>query len=152
MQLTQKEISLLKDLKDDELLCAEKYARHAAAAADPKLKNLFSSISEKERQHYNALVQLETGTPPAPSSLSGGGQASGNAGSQSSGNQNQSPEDKYLCTDLLYAEKFASSLYDTCIFEFSDESARTLLNTIQKEEQHHGKAIYDYMNANGMYS
>ena len=38
------------------------------------------------------------------------------------------------------------------VFEFTDENARNLLNGIQKQEQGHGKAIYDYMSANGMYS
>ncbi len=59
--------------------------------------------------------------------------------------------DCYLCTDLLSSEKHASALYDTCIFEFKDENARTLLNSIQKAEQGHGKALYDYMSVNGMY-
>ena len=59
--------------------------------------------------------------------------------------------DKYLCTDALAAEKHASSLYDTCIFEFRDDNVRDQLNHIQKEEQQHGKRIYDYMSANMMY-
>ncbi|MDE7300442.1 MAG: spore coat protein, partial [Lachnospiraceae bacterium] len=45
-----------------------------------------------------------------------------------------------------------SHLYDTCIFEFKDEGARNVLNHIQKEEQEHGKMIYDYMSTNSMYS
>ena len=49
-------------------------------------------------------------------------------------------------------EKHASHLYDTCVFEFTQESLRKVLNTIQSEEQGHGKAIYDYMSANAMYS
>ena len=60
--------------------------------------------------------------------------------------------DSYLCTDVLTMEKHASHLYDTCIFEFTQESLRNVLNSIQKEEQGHGKAIYDYMSANSMYS
>ncbi len=54
--------------------------------------------------------------------------------------------------DVLATEKHASHLYDTCIFEFNDENARNALNHIQKEEQEHGKMIYDYMSVNGMYS
>jgi hypothetical protein len=42
-------------------------------------------------------------------------------------------------------------LYDTCIFEFADANVRSLLNHIQKEEQEHGKMIYDYMAVNCMY-
>ena len=33
-----------------------------------------------------------------------------------------------------------------------DDAARAALNHIQKEEQNHGKMIYDYMTANNMYS
>ena len=65
-----------------------------------------------------------------------------------------SPEktgDCYLCSDLLTTEKHASHLYDTCVFEFTDKNARDALNHIQKEEQEHGKYIYDYMSANYMY-
>ena len=52
---------------------------------------------------------------------------------------------------MLTGEKGVSALYNTCIFEFVDEGARTYLNSIQKQEQNHGKMIYDYMSANGMY-
>ncbi|MBQ8758725.1 MAG: spore coat protein, partial [Clostridia bacterium] len=48
-------------------------------------------------------------------------------------------------------EKEVSKLYDTCIFEFNDDNARNYLNSIQKQEQNHGKMIYDYMAANNMY-
>ncbi|MEG1743900.1 MAG: spore coat protein, partial [Clostridia bacterium] len=60
--------------------------------------------------------------------------------------------DCFLCSDVLTAEKHASHLYDTCIFEFKDKNIRDILNHIQKEEQGHGKMIYDYMQANGMYA
>ena len=59
MQLTQKETSLLKDLKDQEKLCEEKYRKHAAAASDPQLKNLFSRLAQTEKAHYDMLVQME---------------------------------------------------------------------------------------------
>lgn len=42
MQLTAKEASLLKDLKEEEKLYIEKYTRHARCAADGQLKNLFA--------------------------------------------------------------------------------------------------------------
>ena len=58
----------------------------------------------------------------------------------------------YICSDLLATEKHASALYDTCIFEFKNEQLRTVLNSIQREEQEHGKKIYVYMSANNMYS
>ena len=37
-------------------------------------------------------------------------------------------------------------------FEFTENNIRDVLNHIQKEEQEHGKAIYDYMAQNGMYN
>ena len=60
--------------------------------------------------------------------------------------------DAFLCSDLLATEKHASSLYDTCVFEFADPQARQVLNHIQTEEQEHGLKLYEFMNNNGMYS
>jgi hypothetical protein len=59
--------------------------------------------------------------------------------------------DCFLCSDTLAGEKHVSRLYDTCVFEFSDARVRNVLNHIQKEEQEHGKWLYDYMSVNGMY-
>ena len=57
MQPTQKEAGLLKDLKDQEQLCVDKYRRHAASANDPQLKTCLnswlrssSSISTRSRR------------------------------------------------------------------------------------------------------
>ncbi len=44
MQLTQKETSLLKDLKTQEKLCAEKYEKYSAEALDPQLKTCFRAL------------------------------------------------------------------------------------------------------------
>ena len=60
-------------------------------------------------------------------------------------------QDAYLCQDLLATEKHVSSVYNTGIFEFKDAGMRDALNHIQKEEQEHGKKLYDYMSQNGMY-
>lgn len=149
MQLTQKETSLLKDLKEQEKLCVEKYTKYADSANDVQLKKLFTQIAQVEQQHFDTLTQMEQGNVPQ----------------QGGGSQNQqvfttiysadTPEkqaDRYLCSDVLSAEKHVSHLYDTCVFEFKDEQLRNTLNHIQKEEQGHGKMIYDYMAANGMYS
>lgn len=150
MQLTQKETSLLKDLKGQEQLCVDKYTKHSECAVDPQLKNLFSQIAGIEQQHYDTITQMESGTVPAPS---GGSQTQPTFSATYTVGQNQDKQnDCYLCTDVLTMEKHASHLYDTCIFEFTDENARTMLNHIQKEEQNHGKMIYDYMKSNSMYS
>ena len=64
MNLTQKERDLLKDLKNQEQLCIEKYAKHSQTAVDGQLKNLFDMISKIENSHLSALVQIENGSCP----------------------------------------------------------------------------------------
>ena len=151
MQFTQKEKDLLKDMKDEEQLCIDKYTRHAESAHDAQLKNLFSCIAQVEREHLNTLTSIESGSTSQGSS----GGASCPTTFSATYNTSETPEKKddcFLCSDLLAGEKHASHLYDTCVFEFKDESVRNALTHIQKEEQQHGKAIYDYMQANSMYS
>lgn len=148
MQLTQKESDLLKDLKDQEKLCIEKYTKHSSCAKDGQLKNLFSSLADGEQKHLQALDTLGEGTVPPPFPT---GNSSESFSQTYTSDTPEKQNDCFLCTDLLTAEKHASHLYDTCIFEFSDKGARDLLNSIQKQEQYHGKAIYDYMSANSMY-
>ncbi|MDD2221460.1 MAG: spore coat protein [Clostridia bacterium] len=152
MQLSQKETSLLKELKDQEKLCVEKYNKHASAASDQQLKSLFTQIAQSEQTHYNTITQIENGTVPQMSgSSSSSAQPTFNATYSAAENTNMQ-NDCYLCTDLLSGEKHVSQLYNTCIFEFKNEGIRNALNHIQKEEQEHGKMIYDYMAANNMYS
>ncbi|MGI6751945.1 MAG: spore coat protein [Anaerovoracaceae bacterium] len=156
MQLTQKEQLLLKDLKEHEQTCVEKYNKYAAEAHDPQLQVLFSQISQKEQQHLNSINQIAGGA--VPSVQSGGGsqssqmQLSFTPTYASGSNDPNQKADSFLCTDLLSTEKHVSSLYDTCIFEFKDTNIRKVLNHIQKEEQEHGEMIYNYMAQNGMYS
>lgn len=150
MQLTQKETELLKDLKGQEKLCVEKYNNHSAAALDPQLKNLFSQIAKIEQQHYDTIVKIENGETPA---MGGGSQTQPSfTAAYSIAETEDKKNDCFLCSDLLTMEKHASHLYDTCIFEFKQETLRNTLNQIQKEEQNHGKMIYDYMSANSMYA
>lgn len=152
MQLTQKEMTLLKDMKSQEKICIEKYTKYASSALDPQLKELFTSIANVEQQHLNTLTQIENGTVTAPSSSSGTAMPSSFSSNYGLGETPDKQADAYLCADLLADEKHVSSLYNTCIFEFSDKTVRDTLNHIQKEEQEHGKAVYDYMSANNMYS
>ena len=49
-------------------------------------------------------------------------------------------------------EKYVSAAYNTAIFEFKDTNVRDVLNHIQKEEQKHGEAIFQYMNSKGLYN
>lgn len=150
MTLTQKETSLLKDLKDQEKLCSDKYRKHSECAKDAQLKNLFSQLSATEKKHYDTLCMIEQGQVPQ----TGGGSQTKPSFTATYG-ADETPDkqnDSYLCTDLLSDEKHVSALYDTCIFEFKDENLRNILNHIQKEEQEHGKMLYDYMAVNAMYS
>ena len=153
MKLTQKETMLLKDLKNAEEICIEKYGTYAARAEDPELKELFETIRSKELEHLSSIESLMQGTVP----MTGGSQQQ-NQQSQTSGasaccgecGKTMSKNDEFLCRDALDTEKHVSSVYDTCIFEFCDAGTRNVLNHIQKEEQEHGKQLYDYMSCHGM--
>lgn len=148
LQLSQKETSLLKDMKDQEQLCIDMYTKHSECASDPQLKNLFTQMAQTEREHLNTLNQICSGTVP---SMAGGSKTMPTFTATYTGQTPEMKNDKYLCSDALAIEKHASHLYDTCVFEFGDENVRKVLNHIQKEEQDHGKMLYDYMSANGMY-
>ena len=148
MTLTQKEMSLLKDMKDQEQLCIDKYTKHSACAHDPQLKNLFSTLASAETQHLNGLCSLESGQVPQTQN---GSSALPSFTPYHTSETPEKKEDCYFCSDVLSGEKEVSKLYDTCIFEFADQQARSYLSSIQTQEQVHGKMIYDYMTANGMY-
>ncbi len=152
MQLTQKEKDLLKDMKDEEQLCIDKYTRHAQVAHDAQLKNLFSCIAQVEREHLNTLSSIESGSKAQGSSGGGTNCPTTFTATYNSSETAEKKDDCFLCSDLLAGEKHASHLYDTCVFEFGDTSIRDTINHIQKEEQNHGKMIYDYMKTNSMYS
>ena len=152
LTLSEKEKTLLKDLKGQEKICIEKYTKYASIALDTQLKQLFTEISNVEREHLSTLTQIENGT--LPSTNSGAKQTVNTLFSEyyGMGDTPDKQSDCYLCSDLLADEKHVSNLYNTCIFEFRETPLRDALNHIQKEEQEHGKAIYDYMAKNNMYA
>lgn len=161
VNLTTKERLLLEDEKSHETLCISKYNDYANKANCQELKNLFSSLAQKEQQHLDSINQILNGVVPNV-----------NSGSQNSQNQQMSQSntqsipnignnmssgtydksDKYLCQDALSTEKYVSATYNTAIFEFKDKNIRQVLNHIQKEEQEHGEQIYNYMNQHNMYN
>ena len=143
MTFTQKESTLLKDLKAQEQLCVQKYGSYANEACDSNLKNLFNSIQQVEQGHLNSLNQLIGGQMPQ-TGQSGGQKPTWNGQCSTSCSVDQRRRDYYLVSDALATEKHASSLYDTCIFEFNDTNVRDLLNHIQKEEQQHGEQLNGY--------
>ena len=153
LTLTQKETSLLKDMKEQEKLCVEKYTKHAKAAHDPQLQSLFNSIAAIEKHHLELLTQMETGQSPA--SGAGAEEQKGTTTFQAFYPATDTPEKQqyaYLCADLLATEKHASALYNTCVFEFGQPALRKTLNQIQTDEQHHGEQLWQYMKVNGMYA
>ena len=151
MTLTQKETSLLADLKSQEQLCIEKYSKYEASACDPCLKSLFSSIKSTEQSHLSTISRIMSGeevtTNAAPSAVSQKLECQ-----PSSCSVEQKSSDSFLCKDALAMEKHVSALYDTSIFEFTSPALRDTLNHIQKEEQNHGEQLYQYMAKNNMYS
>ena len=151
MQLTQKEQDLIKDMKSTEQLCIDKYTKSALAANDVQLRDMLNQIAEVERGHLNTLTQIENGQCPPPSGGSSSSQQNVIKETYGAAETEEKKNDAFLASDLLAAEKHASHLYDTCIFEFKDDNIRQQLNHIQKEEQQHGKQLYDYMQKNSMY-
>lgn len=154
MLLNEKETMLLQDLKADEKLCVDKYGKYEAEACNSNLKNIFREIGQAEQQHYDTISQILGGTVP---NMNMGNSQQAKPQQQSTNQslsygQQEKTNDKYLCSDVLGTEKHVSAFYNTSIFEFKDENVRNTLNHIQKEEQEHGKKIYDYMEQNGMYN
>ena len=62
MPLSEKETTLLKDLKGQEKLCIEKYTKAADSAIDPQLKDLFNQLANVEKNHLSTIEQMEKGT------------------------------------------------------------------------------------------
>ena len=151
MTLTQKENSLLCDLKSQESLCIEKYSKYASEAHDPCLKALFEKIKGAEMTHLDTVNKIlsgeEVSMPAAPSATAAKAECS-----PSSLTESERGEDAFLCRDALAMEKHVSSVYDVSVFEFSSPTLRDTLSHIQKEEQNHGLELYSYMSSCGMYS
>ena len=72
VQLTTKERMLLQDQKSQEELCVQKYQSYSGLAQDPQLKQLFSSLAQKEQEHLNSINQILAGQIPAMGAQSGG--------------------------------------------------------------------------------
>ena len=147
--LSQKERMLLEDQKNHEQICIEKYTNYANQAKDAQLKQIFIANAQVERNHLNSINQLLSGKLPQMNQQQ-------NTNSNQTMNNTQTAgvglSDKDMCTDLLMTEKYVSGAYDTTIFEFRDTRVRDVLNHIQKEEQKHGEAIFQYMESKGMYN
>lgn len=156
--LSQKERTLLEDQKKHEQICIEKYTNYANQAKYTQLKQIFNANCQSERTHLDSINQLLSGTIPQMNQQQNQGSAQPVANPSSTTNMNNTQSsgvnlsDADMCTDLLMTEKYVSGTYDTTIFEFRDTNVRDVLNHIQKEEQKHGEAIFQYMESKGMYN
>ena len=155
MAWSKKEQSFLKDLQNEERLCVEKYRKASQEANDGRLKEIFAGIEKAEQGHYETVTQmLESGEAPAQNAQGGGsGKSKAPTAEQlkSQASRAGKQQDEYLLSDLLGTEKYVSAVYNTAVFEFSDEKARQTLGAIQQQEQAHGKQLSAYMQANRMY-
>ena len=145
--LSQKERLLLEDQKSHEQICIEKYSNYANQAQDVQLKQICKANEQVERNHLDTINQLLSGNIPQMNQKQNTTQ---NMNTTQTAVSNIS--DKDMCSDLLMTEKYVSGTYDTTIFEFRDTAVRDVLNHIQKEEQKHGEAIFQYMESKGMYN
>ena len=152
MTLTQKETSLLSDLRSQEQLCIEKYSKYATMANDPALRLVFSDLSREEQAHLKTINEILGGTEVSMPSESPSATAARISPAPSACDPDERSDDGYLCRDALSMEKHVSSNYDTSVFEFSSPVLRDTLAHIQKEEQNHGEILYNYLSANGLYN
>lgn len=151
MILTEKQVSVVQDLQDQENLCIQKYEHGGEQARDTELKQLFQHLKGREQEHYNKLSQLLTGTCPSLN-------ADPNMGSNynpspsyiGSFNQEDKEFDQFLCGDTIATEKYVSATYNNDLFQFAETDVRKLFSDIQTEEQQHAEMIYKYKTVNNM--
>jgi rubrerythrin len=152
MTLTQKENSLLKDMKGQEELCIEKYRKYSSDANDPALKQLFSSLMNVETGHLATINRMLAGEEVSMGSESPTVTESDITFTPSTQPEDKKMQDGYLAKDALSMEKHVSGVYNTAVFEFSSPTLRDTLAHIQKEEQNHGERLYKYLSTNNLYN
>ena len=151
MVLTEKETAAIKDLQTQEQTCIEKYGKYSSEAKDPVLKNLFKDLQQNERQHYDSLGQVLSGSVPSCNTNdSHGKNYSPTATYDTMTNSEDKKSDCFLATDCIGTEKLVSSEYNSDVFVFGDPDVRKLLADIQIEEQNHAEMLYKYKTVNGM--
>ncbi len=151
MQLTEKEKTLLNELKHQEKTCVEKYEFYANSAKDPELATLFRTIKKEEEEHLNSINDTLNGNIPTIENKDSKVMSyKPNATYTNMTNSEDKKHDELLCTDSIANEKYVSSTYDNDLYHFTSHAIRKLLNHIQTEEQEHAEMIYRYKEANGM--
>ena len=131
MLLTEKEMSVLKDLQTQEKNCIDKYEKYAGLAKDDELKQLFEELKKKEQEHYKTIGQILNGEVP-------------------SCDCNDTAGKDFLATDSIGTEKLVSGEYNSNVFACTLTSIRKVLADIEIEEQNHAEMLYKYKMANGM--
>ncbi|MCH5350508.1 MAG: ferritin-like domain-containing protein [Clostridiales bacterium] len=149
MNLNQKEVQLITELKTQEQLCVQKYDFYATQAKDPELKKLFKKILKMEQYHYDMLDSLTKGTVPQIKSRKPGA-ASYTPQAKYTGDSTAKEFDKFLCTDIIATEKYVATAYNNDLFYFASPEVRNVLNAIMTDEQNHAEMIWMYKTANKM--
>lgn len=151
MVLTDKEMTVIRDLQTQEQTCIEKYGKFAGQAKDPELKNLFTELQQKEKRHYESLGQVLNGTvPQCNCNDSDGKNYSPSATYHGMAETEDKRSDCFLVTDCIGTEKLVSSEYNSDVFVFGESGVRKLLADIQVEEQNHAEMLYKYKTVNSM--
>ena len=133
MILKEKERTTIEDLQTQEKSCIEKYGRYAQQAKDPELKNLFQTLQQKEREHYDSLDCVLRGEVP-----------------QCNCNDSDGRDYQPKATYTAMSSPEVSGEYNSEVFAFGDSGVRKLLADIQVEEQNHAEMLYKYKMVNNM--
>lgn len=151
MKLTPQEKMFLNNLQTQEEMCIEKYRFYSGQAKDEDLKDLFTRIGKNEKKHRDAIEQLLQGKIPSVSSQDTAADTYESQGNYVSGGKAADKKhDAFLCTDSITTEKYVASAYNNDLFHFASPELRSVLNSIQTEEQNHAELIYKYKTANEM--
>ena len=150
MILSEKEITVIKDLQTQEQSCVEKYERSSKLAKDRVLIDLFTDLHGKEQKHLQSLTQVLSGKVPCSDCNDHEGKNYNPTATYSMAPSDDKKTDCFLATDCIGTEKLVSSTYNTEVFAFSDPAVRKLLADIQIEEQNHAEMLYKYKTVNSM--
>lgn len=149
MALTNKEKMLIEDNLNAEYLCIRKYEQYASMATDSQLKQMFTDLANKEREHADTLKGMLQGSNVTSQNLFESYTPPN--GDQSAIQSNIGITDAQLLEDALSTEKHVSSSYNTAVLESVDPNIRKQLQHIQKEEQEHAETLFNAMNSRGWY-
>lgn len=151
MILKEKERTTIEDLQTQEQSCIDKYTKYSTEAKDPVLKELFQTLKENEKEHYDSLQQVLDGQCPSCDCNDSDGKNYNPTATYEKGEQSQDKtKDCFLATDCIGTEKLVSGTYNDNVFNFGNSDIRKLLADIQVEEQNHAEMLWKYKTVNGM--